>query len=190
MQSGLKDQPQQPSAWMTHLGKVAVIGGGKTAVDAARSALRLGADSATIFYRRTRTEMPVSSGELDEAEAEGVQIECMALPVRFNGEARVGGMVCVRAALGEPDASGRGRPMPIPGSEFTVVVECCDRRVGRMPDTSAIGGVALTGQGAVAADTETCETSRPGVFAGGDAVGSGPALDRCRGGRQPWRRVY
>ena len=175
MQLGPNDQPQPPSAQVTHLGRVAIIGGGKTAVDAARSALRLGADRVTIFYHRTRAEMPVSSGELDEAEAEGVQIECLAMPVCFNGEARVGAMVCVRTALGEPDASGRGRPAPIPGTEFTVAVDTVIVAIGRLPDTRVIGGVALTGWGAIAADAETCETSRPGVFAGGDAVGGGPA---------------
>ena len=175
MQAGLKEQPQPLLTQVTHLGKVAVIGGGKTAVDAARSALRLGADRVTIFYRRTRAEMPVGSWELDEAEAEGVQIECLTLPVRFIGQARVGAMACVRTALGEPDVSGRGRPAPIPGSEFTVAVDTVIIAIGRMPDTSAIGGVGLTGWGTIATDTETCETSRPGVFAGGDAVGSGPA---------------
>ncbi len=175
MRSGAKDRSQRPSARVMHLGRVAVIGGGKTAVDTARSALRLGADRVTIFYRRTRAEMPVNSGELDEAEAEGVQIECLAVPVRLIGEARVSAMVCVRAALGEPDASGRGRPAPIPGSEFAVEVDTAIVAIGRLPDTSVIGGVALTGEGAVAADTETCETSLPGVFAGGDAVGGGPA---------------
>ena len=172
---GPEDQPQQPSAQVTHLGRVAVIGGGKTAADAARSALRLGADSVTIFYRRTRAEMPVGSWELDEAEAEGVQIECLALPMRLIGQARVGAMVCVRTALGEPDASGRGRPAPIPDSEFTVAVDTVIVAIGRLPDTSAIGDVTLTGWGTVAADAETCVTSRPGVFAGGDAVGGGPA---------------
>ena len=165
----------QPPARAARLGRVAVIGGGKTAVDAARSALRLGAEGATIFYRRTRAEMPVGSRELDEAEAEGVQIECLTVPARFVGEARIGAMVCLRTALGEPDESGRGRPAPIPGSEFTVEADTVIVAIGRLPDTSVIGGVALTSQGAVAADPETCETSQPGVFAGGDAVGSGPA---------------
>ena len=169
------DRSQQPSTQAAHLGKVAVIGGGKTALDAARSALRLGADRVTIFYRRTRAELSVSAWELEEAEAEGVQIECLATPVRLIGAARVGAMVCVRTALSEPDASGRGRPAPIPDSEFTIEVDTVIIAIGRMPDTRAIEGVALTGWGTVAADTETCETPRPGVFAGGDAMGSGPA---------------
>lgn len=156
-------------------GKVAVIGGGKTAVDAARSALRLGADSVTIFYRRSRAEMPVSAAEVDEAVAEGVQIEPLAMPVRFEGEKRVETMVCARAALGGPDESGRSAPTLISGSGFTVDVDTVIVAIGRLPDTGAIERVALTDLGAIAAITETCETSWPGVFAGGDATGSGPA---------------
>ncbi len=191
MQSGPEDQPQQPSAQVTHLGRVAVIGGGKTAVDAARSALRLGAESVTIFYRRTRAEMPVGSWELDEAEAEGVQIECLTLPMRLIGEARVGAMVCVRTALGEPDASGRGRPTPIPGSEFTVAGGYRDRR-----DRPAARHERHRRRGA---DRPGHRRRRRGDVRDvaarrlrrrrcrGRRAGDS---DRCRGCRQPRRRVH
>ena len=169
------DRFQQPSAQAAHLGRVAVIGGGKTAVDAARSALRLGAKEVTIFYRRTRAGMPVGATELAEAEAEGVRIEPLAVPLRFEGESRVEAIACVRAVLGEPDVSGRGRPEPVPGSEFRVAIDTAIIAIGRLPDIGPVEGVALTGGGTLVADMETCETSRPGVFAGGDAVGGGPA---------------
>lgn len=158
-----------------HLGKVAVIGGGNTAVDAARSALRLGATNVTIFYRRTRAEMPVSAWELDEAQREGVKIEYLTAPVRILGEPEVRAIECVRMALGEPDESGRRRPAPIRDSEFTVLVDTVIVAVGQTPDTRGIGNVRLTQAGTVQADPQTGETSYPGVFAGGDAVGAAPA---------------
>jgi heterodisulfide reductase subunit A len=156
------------------LGKVAVIGGGNTAVDAARSALRLGADSVTIIYRRSRAEMPVSPWELEEAEKEGVKIEYLAAPVRIVGDSQVAAIECIRMELGEPDESGRRRPMPIPGSEFTLPADTIIAAIGQLPDASAIAGVELTRWGTIRADEETCETARLGVFAGGDAT-AGPA---------------
>lgn len=158
-----------------NLGKVAVIGGGNTAVDAARTALRLGAENVTIFYRRTRAEMPVSPWELDEAEREGVKIVYLAAPVRIIGGAGVRALECIRMELGEPDESGRRRPAPIPGSEFTILVDTVIAAIGQLPEVGAIGGVELTHWGTIAADSETGETRQPGVFAGGDATGGGPA---------------
>jgi len=158
-----------------HLGKVAVIGGGNTAVDAARSALRLGAESVTIVYRRTRTEMPVSPWELDEAEAEGVKIEYLAAPVCIVvAGAGNRSIECIRMELGEPDASGRRRPVPVPNSEFAIQADTVIAAIGQAPEIGTIAGVELTRWGAIAADAETGETTHPGVFAGGDAIG-GPA---------------
>jgi heterodisulfide reductase subunit A len=156
------------------LGKVAVIGGGNTAVDAARSALRLGAESVTIVYRRSRAEMPVNPWEIEEGEKEGLKIEFLAAPTRILGDGRVTAMECIRMELGEPDTSGRRRPIPIPGSEFTLAVDTVIAAIGQLPDTSAIAGVELTRWGTIQADEDTCETGRPGVFAGGDAA-VGPA---------------
>ncbi len=157
------------------LAKVAVIGGGNTAVDAARSALRLGAEKVTVIYRRSRAEMPVSPWELADAEAEGVKIEYLAAPARIIGGTGVRALECIRMELGEPDETGRRRPMPILGSEFTILVDTVITAIGQLPETSAIGGVELTPWGTIAADAETGETSQPGVFAGGDAVGGAPA---------------
>jgi heterodisulfide reductase subunit A len=161
------------------LGKVAVIGGGNTAMDAARSALRLGADSVTIVYRRSRAEMPVNPWEVEEAEREGVKVEFLAAPTKIIAKSgvsddRVAAIECIRMELGEPDASGRRRPIPIPGSEFSLAVDTVIAAIGQLPDTGALAKVELTHWGTIQADEDTCETSRPGVFAGGDAT-AGPA---------------
>jgi heterodisulfide reductase subunit A len=156
------------------LGRVAVIGGGSTAVDAARTAWRLGAASVTIVYRRSRAEMPAGPDEIGEAEREGIGIEYLAAPARIIGEGRASSLRCTRMALGEPDGSGRRRPVPLPGSEFDVPVDTVIKAIGQVPEASALGGLELTPSGTVRADGLTGETSRPGVFAGGDAV-AGPA---------------
>jgi heterodisulfide reductase subunit A len=155
------------------LGRVAVIGGGNTAVDAARSALRLGADSVTIVYRRSRLEMPVNPWEIEEAEREGVKIHFLATPARIVGDSHVTAMECIRMELGEPDASGRRRPIPIPGSEFTLEVDTIIAAIGQLPATDTIAGLELTRWGTVVADADTCETANPAIFAGGDAA-TGP----------------
>jgi heterodisulfide reductase subunit A len=165
----LGHQPKRAEA----LGRVAVIGGGNTAVDAARSALRLGAKSVTIVYRRSRLEMPVNPWEIDEAEREGVKIHFLATPTRIMGDTQVSAMECIRMELGEPDASGRRRPIPIPGSEFTLEVDTIIAAIGQLPATDAIAGLELTRWGTVVADADTCETAHPAVFAGGDAA-TGP----------------
>jgi heterodisulfide reductase subunit A len=162
------------------LGNVVVIGGGNTAVDAARSALRLGAESVTIVYRRSRAEMPVNPWEIEEAEKEGVQIKFLAAPTHImtkpqgNGsDIRVAAIECIRMELGEPDQSGRRRPIPIPGSEFSLATDTVIAAIGQLPETDALAGVNLTRWGTIQVDEQTYETSCPGVFAGGDAI-SGP----------------
>ncbi len=157
--------------------RVAVIGGGNVAIDAARSALRLGAESVTILYRRSRAEMPASPWEVEDAEEEGVQIHFLANPIRILGRhGRVVGIECVRMELGEPDASGRRRPIPVPGSEFVLEVDTVIPAIGQSPDLDFVsnGALPVTRWGTLAADPETLATEVPGVFAGGDAV-SGPA---------------
>lgn len=152
--------------------RVAVIGGGNTAVDAARCALRLGSQ-VTILYRRSRKEMPAAPHEVNAAEAEGVALEFLTAPVRIiekNGQ--VGGVECVRMQLGEPDASGRRRPVPVPGSEFIIEVDTLIAAIGQAVDAN---GLAIEiNRGLVTANPDTQATSIPGVFAGGDAV-LGPA---------------
>lgn len=154
---------------------VAVIGGGDVAIDAARCALRLGSD-VTIYYRRSRAEMPCAGEELEEAEEEKVKIEYLVTPNGFDGEdGHVSGMECLRSKLGEPDDSGRRRPIPIPGSEFTVPVDTVIVAIGQSPDLGLLEGCGaeVSPSGTIRANGAG-ETSLPGVFAGGDAV-SGPA---------------
>ncbi len=156
---------------------VTVVGGGNVAIDAARSALRLGAESVTIVYRRSRAEMPANAWEVEDAEEEGVRFHFLANPIRILGlDGKVTGLECIRMELGEPDASGRRRPIPIPGSQFVLDVDMVIPAIGQMPDLSfmAESWIAVTRADTLAADPNTLATELPGVFAGGDAV-SGPA---------------
>ena len=157
--------------------RVAIVGGGNVAIDAARSALRLGAEAVTIVYRRSRAEMPASAWEVEDAEEEGIQFHFLANPIRILGQGgKVVGVECVRMELGEPDASGRRRPIPIEGSEFVLDVDMVIPAIGQMPDLGFAGQSELqvTRWGTLSADPDTLATEVPGVFAGGDAV-SGPA---------------
>ncbi len=155
--------------------RVAIIGGGNTAMDVARSLKRLGVDDVRILYRRTRAEMPALPEEVEEAEREGVPIEFLVAPVRIlgNDQGRVVALECVRMKLGEPDSSGRRRPVPIAGSEFTLEVDMVVPAIGQSPDLSFLGeghGFAITREGTFNVDRVSYMTSRPGVFAGGDAI--------------------
>lgn len=154
-----------------YLGRVAVIGGGDTAVDAARTALRLGAESVTIVYRRSRAEMPANPHDIEEAEQEGVRLQLLAAPSRILGDRFVTGLVCQRTRLGERDASGRPSAEPIVGSEFSLDVDTVITAVGQRPDRSALAGIELTAAGTIKVDEATLATSRPGVFAGGEVAG-------------------
>jgi NADPH-dependent glutamate synthase beta subunit-like oxidoreductase len=156
--------------------KVAVIGGGNVAIDAARSSVRLGAESVTILYRRSRAEMPASPWEVADAEEEGVRIEFLASPVRILGEGgQVTGVECIRMKLGEPDATGRRRPIPVEGTESVVEADTVICAIGQAPALEPLGeAVQGTRRGLIEVNPVTMETNIPGVFAGGDAV-SGPA---------------
>jgi len=159
--------------------RVAVIGGGNTAIDCARTALRSGATEVSILYRRSRGEMPALPEEIADAEAEGVSIVYLTAPVEvLSRDGRVSGLRCVRMELGEPDASGRRRPIPVPGSEFELEFSSVIVAIGQRPGTdalaSALEGIALARDGAIQVNAETLETTRKGVFAGGDAC-LGPA---------------
>jgi len=158
--------------------KVAVVGGGNSAVDAVRTALRLGAEETFIVYRRSRQEMPANEEEIIEAEKEGVKINYLTNPTKILGnDGRVVGMECVKMRLGEPDASGRRRPIPIEGSEFTIDVDQIIMAIGQSVDVSFLNNeekFELTRWGTFQVDPETFQTSVPGVFAGGDVV-TGPA---------------
>ena len=159
-------------------GKVAVIGGGNVAIDAARSALRLGAKEVSVIYRRSRQEMPANVEEIAEAEYEGVKIIYLAAPTRILSESgRVKSMECIRMELGEYDASGRRRPIPIRGSEFLMDIDAVIAAIGQLPDLSLLlpdSGLETTKGQTFVVDPVTLATSRPGIFAGGDVV-TGPA---------------
>ncbi|UCD83954.1 MAG: FAD-dependent oxidoreductase [Deltaproteobacteria bacterium] len=158
--------------------RVLVIGGGNSAVDAARSSLRLGSRKVNIVYRRSRSEMPADPNEVEEAEREGVKIIHLTQPVRVLGkEGKVTGVECLSCRLGSPDRSGRRRPIPIKGSEFTVETDCIIPAIGQEPDVSFLPrghGFELSEQNSFIIDPETMQTNRAGIFAGGDAV-TGPA---------------
>ncbi len=158
--------------------RVVVIGGGNVAVDAARTALRMGSEDVQIVYRRTREEMPAYEEEIEETLEEGIRIHYLAAPVRIKGEGgKVTGFECIRTEPGEPDASGRRRPLPVEGSEFTIPCDAVIPAVGQRPDTSWLrkeDPVSLTGWDTFEVHPETMETSFTGVFAAGDAV-TGPA---------------
>ncbi len=150
---------------------VIVVGGGNTAIDCARSALRLGARSVRILYRRGRQEMPCLMEEVDAAEAEGGRIDLLAAPVRLQKNAGGVRLTCRRMALGEPDASGRRRPLEVPGSDFVIECSSVISAIGQSVDHSLAGreGLRVTTRG-IAAGERTLATNLPGVFAGGDAV--------------------
>ena len=169
--------------------RVVVVGGGNTAIDTARTALRLGAKEVTLVYRRTRAEMPAHAREVDEAEVEGVRLLLLAAPVEvLTNDGHVAGVKCVRMRLGEPDASGRPRPIPIPGSEFVIEADALVAAVAQAPEISLLRpdhGLNITRQGTFAVDAETMATNRPGIFAGGDsAQGPGALIEAIASGRR------
>ncbi|MBW2143637.1 MAG: FAD-dependent oxidoreductase [Deltaproteobacteria bacterium] len=156
--------------------RVAVIGGGNAAIDSARSAWREGAKEVNILYRRSRDEMPAYIEEIEQAELEGVNIHLLAAPVKILAEdGRVVGIECIKMELGEPDESGRRRPVPIERSEFTMEVDNVIVAIGQKVDDKSIPeNLERTQWGTLSVDQVTMKTSVDGIFAGGDAV-SGPA---------------
>lgn len=168
-------------------GRVAVIGGGNVAIDAARSALRLGATSVSVLYRRDKDDMPAYHEEILEAEKEGVHIHTLVIPKSIIGEnGRVTGIECVRASLGEFDSGGRRKPVVITGSEFVLPMDMVIAAVGQKPDLSYLNGdgVMMTKGGTIETDSGLA-TARAGIFAAGDSV-RGPAsvVDAIADGRR------
>ena len=158
--------------------RVVVIGGGNTAIDVAREAVRLGAETVTLVYRRTRREMPAYAYEVEEAEAEGVTFCWLASPVRFVGPARLEGVECIRMALGEPGPDGRRRPQPVPGSELVLPADTAVKAIGQQPRSELpewIDGLELD-RGTVTIDTATGRTTNPKFFAGGDVANGGTSV--------------
>jgi heterodisulfide reductase subunit A-like polyferredoxin len=151
---------------------VAIVGGGNVAIDVARSAVRLGAESVQIIYRRTRAEMPAWEEEIQAAETEGVRLTYLSAPQEIlTTDGRVTGLRCIRMELGEPDSSGRRRPVPVPGSEYDLDIDQLIPAIGQRPDLSAIDTVEdleFTRWSTTEVDPITYATGRKGVFAGGD----------------------
>jgi heterodisulfide reductase subunit A len=171
--------------------RVAVIGGGNAAIDAARSALRLGSE-VTVVYRRSRVEMPAISAEVEAAMEEGVQFHFLATPTRvLERDGRVVGMECIRMELGEPDESGRRRPVPIPDSEFTIDVDTVIVSIGQRPNLAPLAGAETTKWRTLAADEDTLATPVKGIFAGGDAVtGPAMAIDAMAAGKRAAESIH
>jgi len=157
----------------TWVGKrLAIIGGGNVAIDVARSAVRLGAKEVNIVYRRSRAEMPAWEEEIQAAETEGVKITYLSAPQEIlTKDGKVVGLRCIRMELGEPDSSGRRRPIPIPGSEYDLEIDQLIPAIGQSPDISPledISGLQFSRWGTIEVDPITYTTDREGVFAGGD----------------------
>jgi heterodisulfide reductase subunit A len=173
-------------------GKVAVIGGGDVAVDVARSAIRLGAEEVTIVYRRSRDQMPAHSKEVHEAESEGVRFKFLSNPKRFISEGDVVRAIeCIEMRLGEPDESGRQRPIPVEGSEHEVPVDAVIIAVGEVPDLTFLPAeVSVTPRNNILVDQVTMQTSLPGVFSGGDVI-TGPlsVIDAIAAGKRAARFI-
>jgi len=154
-----------------HIGSdVLVLGGGNTAIDTSRTAVRLGARAVTVLYRRSRREMPCLMSEVEAAEAEGVRLETLVAPVRLenNGKLR---LTCMRMELGAPDESGRARPVPLPDSEFVLEATCVVAAIGQTVEAASLAGDGLRlSRRGIAVNPATLATNLEGVYAGGDAV--------------------
>ncbi len=180
----MKAYRDDSSTPIMHAKKVAVVGGGNVAMDAARTALRLGAEEVYIVYRRSMEEIPARHEEVEHAMEEGVQFKILCNPVEILGynnpddkrdpmNGFVTGIKCIRCELGEPDEKGRRRPVEVPGSEFVLDVDCVIMSIGTSPNPlikSTTKGLEVNSHGGIIVEEETGKTSRDGVYAGGDAV--------------------
>jgi glutamate synthase (NADPH/NADH) small chain len=175
---------------------VAVIGGGNVAMDSVRTALRLGADNAYIVYRRTEVEMPARKEEVHHAQEEGVQFKLLTNPVEYisDGSGWVKGMKCIRMELGEPDASGRRSPVPIKDSEFVIDVDTVVVAVGTMANPivpATTPGLETNRRGYIITKGESGETTRQGVYAGGDIVtGAATVILAMGAGKKAARAIH
>ncbi len=150
--------------------RVVVVGGGNTAMDVCRSSVRLGAKEVFVLYRRTEAEMPANREEIEEAKEEGVQFQFLVTPIKISQKGQRLAIECLRMQLGEPDASGRRRPVPIEGSNFTIEADTCIMAIGQKVDSSMAQEleIKVTRWGTFEVNPDTLETNVPGVFAGGD----------------------
>ena len=170
--------------------RVAVFGGGNVAMDSARVAMRLGAEKVYLIYRRSEAEMPARKAEVHHAHEEGIEFMLLTNPLRFidDGKGNVAAVECIRMELGEPDASGRRKPVPIKGSEFRLDIDVAIPAIGTRSNTlltQNMPDLFLNKRGYIIADHETGMTSKPGVFAGGDIVtGSATVILAMGAGRK------
>ena len=176
-------------------GHVAVVGGGSTAMDAARSALRAGASSVHILYRRTRVEMPAQVEEVRAAIAEGIQLHELVAPVQvLSSEGRVKGVRCQRMVLSEPDEKGRRKPVPVLGTEFDIAIDIVLVAIGEAPDPSFLPegtSVGIAPWGGLLINPQTLATGAPGVFAAGDVTyGPKTIINAAAHGRQAARSIH
>lgn len=168
-----------------HARKVAVVGGGNVAMDAARSAIRLGAEEVYVLYRRSFEEIPARQEEVQHAQEEQIRFQTLTNPVEILGsdDGNVTGVRCIRMELGEPDATGRRRPVPVPDSDFVIDADCVIMAIGTSPNPlikSTTGGMEVNARGGIVADENGC-TSRDGVFAGGDTVTGAATVIKAMG---------
>jgi NADPH-dependent glutamate synthase beta subunit-like oxidoreductase len=179
--------------------KVAVIGGGNTAIDCVRTLIRLGAEKVYLVYRRTRSEMPANKVEIEAAEQEGVDFLFLAAPVRAigNEQGKVTSLEYLKMELGEPDASGRRRPVPKEGSETVLDIDMLITAIGQKPDVSftnegkRLKDLTITRWNTIEADHETLQSNIPYIFTAGD-VATGPSLvvEAIGGGRRAARSIH
>jgi glutamate synthase (NADPH/NADH) small chain len=167
-----------------HAQNVAVVGGGNVAMDAARTALRLGAENVYIVYRRSMDELPARKEEVEHAQEEGIQFEILRNPTEIIGyhnpddrrdpkNGFVTGIKVIKCELGEPDEKGRRRPVEVPGSEYVIPVDCVIMSIGTSPNPlikNTTKGLEVNKHGGIIVEEETGKTSKEGVYAGGDAV--------------------
>jgi glutamate synthase (NADPH/NADH) small chain len=175
--------------------KVAVIGGGNVAMDSARSALRLGAEEVWIVYRRSKEELPARHEEVENAEEEGIKFKFLTNPIKFLGDESgwVTGIECIKMRLGEPDESGRRRPLPIEGSEFIMDIDTAVIAIGQTPNPliqRTTEGLETTRYGTIVAKEESGETTKEGVYAGGDVVsGAATVISAMGAGKRAARSI-
>jgi glutamate synthase (NADPH/NADH) small chain len=176
--------------------KVAVIGGGNVAMDSARTALRLGAVAVHLVYRRSEAEMPAREEEVQHAREEGIVFHMLTNPLRFLGDEGgwVQAMECIRMELGEPDQSGRRRPIPISGSEFIMEVDTAIVAIGTSANpiiAQSTPGLKTNERGYIVADEETGATSLSGIYAGGDIVtGAATVIEAMGAGKRSARAIH
>jgi formate dehydrogenase beta subunit len=174
---------------------VAIVGGGNTAIDCARTCLRMGASRVSIVYRRTEAEMPADPEEVDDARDEGINFYFLTQPIAvLSQDGKMTGLKCLRMELGEPDRSGRRRPVPVEGSEFDLESDSLIPAIGQKANLDFISsgdGIAITRHATIKVDTSTMMTTRPGVFAAGDAV-SGPltVVHALAGGKRAAQMIH